>query len=79
MKSIVKFRCDGKSIQEYKGGVSRSVNFNPVYDSDPNSENGKFYQSTPSGRLELGGVSEAVYNAFEPGKHYFLTIEEAEA
>lgn len=78
MATKAKFRCDGKSVQEYGGdNCFRQVNFTPVYDSNPESENGRFYKSTPSGKLELGGVSEEIYNGFEPGKQYFLTIEEA--
>jgi hypothetical protein len=41
-------------------------------------ENKKFYESTPSGELRLGGLNEEVANQFEPGKEYYLTIEKAE-
>ena len=66
-----KFRCqwnDGKRIV-----------LHPVYDPDPNSENGRFYQLTPSGSLDFCTVNESAAAQFEKGKEYYIDITRADA
>lgn len=43
----------------------------PVYSDNPESENKKFWDYTPSGRLEFGMIKEGL---FQVGKEYYLDI-----
>ena len=53
---------------------SRKVTFRPV--TGGSEENKSFAKYTPSGSLEMVIDSETqAYDAFTPGKEYFLTIE----
>lgn len=77
-----KFKCErvGKVYHgidpDGKPKVLFDAMFTPVYSSDPNSENKKFWEWTPTGRLELGTVKES---SFEPGKEYYIDIIPAES
>jgi hypothetical protein len=55
------------------------VTFVPVYDGNPESENGKFFEATPSGSISLGIVNEAASVQFVEGKEYFVDFTPAEA
>ena len=46
----------------------------PVYSDDPDSENRKFWDATPSGKLEVGTFSEMPWNV---GEDYFIDINPA--
>ncbi|MEY9466268.1 hypothetical protein ABH973_006681 [Bradyrhizobium ottawaense] len=60
--------------------VMKSVSLSPVYgNGDPKHENTKFWQATPSGRLELGVINLEAAAMFVPGKEYYLDISEAES
>lgn len=50
----------------------KSILLQPVYSSDPESENGKFYKQTPGGKIELGTVNDEAAKEFEVGKEYFV-------
>lgn len=51
------------------------IKLNPVVGNT--EENKSFYAATPSGEITLGTVNENAANAFEPGKDYYVTFEEA--
>lgn len=55
----------------------KTVRLSPVYDSNPESENGKYWQATPSGSIELGTINEDAAKQFEVGKDYYITFEKA--
>lgn len=57
--------------------VVATIKLSPVYSSDPESENGKFYAATPSGNIELGTINEEASKQFILDKEYFVTFEEA--
>lgn len=84
-----KFRCDEiKRTQssvpdpenpgKWKPGEVRSVVLSPVYgNGDPNHENTKFWQATPSGRIEIGCANLAAAEAFELGREYYVDFSPA--
>lgn len=76
MTTRCKFKCDSVTILQPNNGKSpRNVVLLPVYSNDPNSENKKFWDYTPSGKLEFTYINDAV--KFEPGKEYVIDISEA--
>lgn len=56
----------------------RTLKFNPVFgNGDPEHENTKFWQSSPSGELTLGCLNPAAWSLFVIGKEYYLDFTEA--
>lgn len=53
------------------------VSLAPVYDSNPGSENGRFYQATPWGEIVLGTVNPAAAQAFVPGAEMYVDFTPA--
>lgn len=77
MSVKAKFSCS--SIEKYKAypeGFAYKIKFHAV--AGGSEENKMFYSSTPSGNFEIAGVNESVQSQFEPGKEYYLTIEQAD-
>jgi hypothetical protein len=62
------------TISKYGDKEMRSFKFNPVYSQDPESENKKFWDASPSGELNLGVVNQQVWPIFEVGEEYYLDI-----
>ncbi len=56
--------------------IKSTLTFIPVADNSP--ENKLFWESTPSGRLELGMVNEEAVHEFEILKEYYIRITPAE-
>ena len=56
----------------------KSITLNPVYSSDPESENGKFYKQTPGGTIVLSTVNEDASKQFEIGKQFYVDFTLAE-
>lgn len=57
----------------------RSLVFNPVYGKgDPNHENTKFWQASPSGKLELNVINPQAWSQFELNKEYYLDFTPAD-
>ena len=69
MTTRAKFYVLSKTIFAGQGGVK--VTMQPVYSNDPESENKKFWEATPTGTIELGIKSEAGAE-FEPGAEYYI-------
>lgn len=67
-----KFKCESVCFYEDSGEVV----LKPVYDSDPESENGKFYKYTPAGEINLSIVSKETVDMFEAGKEYYIDFKE---
>lgn len=55
----------------------RTLNFTPVYSTDPKSENKTFWEYSPAGSLQLGTVNKAAWERFEIGKEYYLDFTPA--
>lgn len=69
MSVIAKFRC-----QSNENG---SISLWPVYDPNPESENGKFFAATPGGNIQLSVVNETAAQQFEVGQEYYVTFKKA--
>lgn len=46
----------------------------PVYDPNPESENGKFFSATPGGMLDLSVVNEASIEHLKEGDEIYVDI-----
>jgi hypothetical protein len=55
----------------------KTVHLSPVYSDDPNSENKKFWQASPSGKIELGCINMAAADQFELDKEYYIDFTKA--
>lgn len=64
---------NGNQHGAYEGG---RVKLNPVYGDTP--ENKAFFQSTPSGQIEMS-VSQAAFDLFELGAVYYVDFTMAES
>lgn len=73
-------RCKVKLISETRnaGYDTVSLNFGAVYSTDPNHENKKYWDATPSLDLKTM-VKDEVAKQFKLGSEYYLTFEEAPA
>lgn len=57
----------------------RTIKMSPVYgNGDPNHENTKFWQASPSGELTLGTVNPEAWKQFELGKEYYIDFTPAQ-
>jgi len=56
----------------------QNIKLSPVYDNNKDSENGKFYAATPSGKIELITVNPEAGNQFELDKQYYIDFTKAE-
>lgn len=73
-----KFIVRAKEASIYAGQELTTVKLDPVYSPDPKSENGKFWNFTPMGKIELGTINKAAADAFELGKEYYIDFTRAE-
>ena len=73
---VVDRKEDGSPI--YGNVEVQSVKLAPVYSTDPNSENKKFWDASPSGSIELGVVNQAAWSEFELDKEYYIDFTKAE-
>lgn len=72
---VCKFRCDQVTLSKHwdkSKGMIYSATFSPV--TGGSEENAAFWAATPSGKLEVGCVTN---RDFEPGKEYFVEIRPA--
>ena len=57
----------------------RTIVMSPIYgNGDPNHENTKFWNASPSGKIELGTINPAAWRQFELGKEYYIDFTPAE-
>lgn len=56
----------------YKGKQGGTVRLCPVYSPDPNSENKKFWDATPSGLIEMTVMDLTVLAGFTPGQKFYV-------
>jgi hypothetical protein len=62
----------------YEPCEMRTIVMTPVHGgNDPDHENAKFWQYTPSGRVELGCVNLAAAEVFELGEEYYIDFTPA--
>jgi hypothetical protein len=56
----------------------RTLKFSPVYgNGDPEHENTKFWNASPSGEIRLGTINPEAWQAFEMGKEYYIDFTPA--
>ncbi len=56
----------------------RTLILQPVYgNGDPNHENTKFWQASPSGEIRLGVVNQDAWKHFVLEEEYIITFEKA--
>jgi hypothetical protein len=71
-----KYKNDSDGRLDYKQPYNvemRTVHMSPVYgNGDPNHENTKFWEASPSGGLTLGTINPAAWQQFELGREYYL-------
>jgi hypothetical protein len=76
--SIPKVEDGNPGKVKWTDGELRTIIMSPVYgNGDPNHENTKFWQASPSGKFELGCANLAATEQFELGKEYYLDISPA--
>lgn len=69
--------ANGRAI--YEPCEMQTVRLSPVYgNGDPNHENTKFWQASPSGQLELGCINLEAAKYFELGKEYYIDFKKAD-
>ncbi len=63
----------------YRNVEVRTVVMSPVYgNGDPNHENTKFWDATPSGKLELGCANLKAAEMFDIGQEYYVDFTKAD-
>jgi hypothetical protein len=78
-----KYRVDALELtkgygKDGKPAVMTSVKMNPVMDTNPESENGKFFASTPGGEMRMATVNPSAAEYFELGKEYYLDFSKVQ-
>ena len=72
------FQKHNKETGRYEDVEMRTVVLAPVYSDDPQSENKKYWDFTPSGEIKLGTVNPAAWEYFGLGEEHYVTFERAE-
>lgn len=84
MKTQAKFQCTdirftlNWKMQEGDKEPLGEVTLKPVYDPNPESENGRFYAATPSGEIKLGILNTEAVKCFVVGKNYIIDFTEVD-
>lgn len=82
IESTIGSRTVGKNEQGrdvYELCELRTIVLQPVYavNGDPEHENTKFWQATPSGEIRLGTITPAAWEAFELGGECYVDFTPA--
>jgi hypothetical protein len=64
----------GYKSENYENVEMRTIVLTPVYSNNPEDENRKFWDASPSGEIKLGTVNPAAWQAFELGGDYYVTF-----
>lgn len=79
--SLVGYERDAQGNEDRSKPITqemRSVYLQPVYgNGNPEHENTKYWQYTPSGSIVLGTVNPAAWSQFEIGKEYYVDFTPA--
>lgn len=68
-----------ESIKDgYDDKTTKSLMARPVYDSNPESENGRFFSATPGGQLDLHVVNIASIDHLNAGDEIYVDIIKVE-
>ena len=83
MRVRAKFQCTSITRQHNRGwsgtppSETHTVHFMPVSGND-SEENRKFWEATPSGKVEIGCAKAETAGLFELGKDYYLDFTPAD-
>jgi hypothetical protein len=79
-RSLISRRVEDKDGKPQSAPCEmRTVVMTPVHgNNDPNHENTKFWQASPSGHLELGCVNLEASEQFELGREYYIDFTPAD-
>lgn len=72
MNVRAKFKCTALNPKDGGGNVT----LEPVIGGS--DENDSFFKYTPYGRLEMGTINQAAFDAFEVGHSYYIDISPAD-
>lgn len=79
LTSRAKERLTSESPIEYEAVEMKTIVLDPVYgNGDPEHENTKFWNASPSGQVRLGTVNPEAWQYFELGAEYYLDFTKAE-
>lgn len=67
-----KFKCT--QVTEFEGGYKK-YDLQPVFSNDPNHENKKFWDSSPSGQFNVTVKNPNV--SMTVGREYYIDVTEA--
>ena len=67
-----------KETNEWGTVEMKTLKLSPVYSSDENSENKKFWDASPGGNLSLNCINPEASGYFELGEEYYLDFTKAE-
>jgi len=77
--SRVSGRKDERGRDIYEPCELRTVVMAPVFgNGDPEHENTKFCQASPSGEVRLGTINPAAWEQFDLGAEYYIDFTRAE-
>lgn len=69
---------DGNARDIYVQGEMQTVKLSPVYgNGDPEHENTKFWEASPSGSIELGTVNAVAAAEFDIGAEFYIDFTRA--
>lgn len=72
-------RKDDRGWEIYESCELRTIVLAPVFgNGDPEHENTRFWQASPSGEIRLGTVNPTAWEAFELGGEYYIDFTRAE-
>jgi hypothetical protein len=81
IESTIGSKVVGKNEQgrdTYEPCELRTIVMQPVYgNGDPEHENTKFWQASPSGEIRLGTISPAAWEQFELGGEFYIDFTRA--
>lgn len=83
---VTRVECStySKSVKREDGSFGlekqemRTIVLSPVYSEAPDSENKRFWDSSPTGEIRLGTVNPAAWQAFDLDKAYYIDFTPAE-
>jgi hypothetical protein len=75
---ITKMMGSRRVGDSYEPAELQNVTLSPVYGDDPSSENRKFWDASPSGKIELGILNKEAWKNFELDKEYYVDFTPAE-
>lgn len=81
IESSIGSKVVGKNEQGrdiYEKCELRTIVLSPIYpNGDPNHENTKFWQASPSGEIKLGTINPAAWEAFALDGEYYVDFTPA--